>query len=178
MELTKEFFEEIVDIYDVMYNNMGLKSQKLSELLGGDPTKSVAPSLTKGIIKICASYMSEMWISNKLLDSYDNTIPEKDRKNITKFSEPTIGYDHCGINDYKSPEDPLDPEPIPIPSRFEPWSDAVKMLNWMGLDFHEGFRIVLIDDISPTNPYKETTNINCFTTMEKNKDSRGYFHYN
>ena len=70
MELTEEFFTELVDIYTVMWEKMGITSQKLTDLLGGDmtATEPEEPVLTKGIVKVCASYMKEMWISEFLLE--------------------------------------------------------------------------------------------------------------
>jgi hypothetical protein len=80
MEPTKEYFEDLSDIYDVMYNKMGIQSQKLSVFLGGDQTaENKDPTLTRGIVKICASYLSEMWITNKLLINEENTLPLEDR---------------------------------------------------------------------------------------------------
>jgi hypothetical protein len=35
-----------------------------------------------------------------------------------------------------------------MPSKFKEWSDAAKMLNWLGIDFFEGFKVVIIDDMT------------------------------
>lgn len=97
--------------------------------------------------------MREQWITNKLIKTADNTLTDKERDNLKNFAKPTEGYDHCGIKDHKSPPDGIDPFNVPVPSEFEDWADVYKMLNWIGLDYYDGFQIVLIDDISKENPY-------------------------
>lgn len=125
-----------------MYTKMGLTKHKLSDLLMSDksvPEKVKAPALRYGYVKICASYMQQQWINNKLIKTVENSITDKEKNNLENFAKPTEGYDHCGIRDHKSNVPPAGPENVAVPSEFEPWADAYKMLNWIGLDYYDGF---------------------------------------
>lgn len=122
--------------------------------------------------------MVEQWITNKLINSPTNSMTAAQKKDLTYFSKPTEGYDHCGIYDFVSPQGGDPPEIVGVPSEFEPWGDAIKMLNWINNNYYDGFEVVLIDDVAEKNPYKTTTNTNCFTMSQKSEKDRGYFEYN
>lgn len=50
-----------------------------------------------------------------------------DVNKITTLGGRTYIFDHCGANDIKGGGT------ISLPSKYEPWSDAAKFLNWLGL---------------------------------------------
>lgn len=173
-----------------MWEKMGLTKHRLSNLLlpqikepkdgeEADPTKKDKPKLRNGIVKVCASYMVKQWIDNRIIDPAANKSSSEEKADLEKFSKPTEAFDHCGIMDHKSVEAPAPPEPVALPSEFEPWSDAYKMLNWLQLFGYDGFQIVIVDDINidketgKSLSYDQTKNLNtnsafnCFTMGNK-----------
>jgi hypothetical protein len=132
-------------------------------------------------VKVCASYFKDIWNAKNYYEENLDFENHTGDSNLTRFGEPTKSFDHCGINDIKSEgtEEPGPPESVGLPSEFDPWKDAVEMLNWLEYEFMEGFRFVLIDDVSSKedNPYSEDTDVRCFSMHHHNEASRGSFKY-
>ena len=108
-----------------------------------------------GIVKVCASWALRLWAEGVMVNEVmDNT-------NMKTLGDKTFIFDHCGAFDIKNGD-----ATIELGSRFEPWSDCSKFLNWLGLLRMEGFYIVIVDNISETkgakSPYLSPES--CFNT--------------
>jgi hypothetical protein len=85
---------------------------------------------------------------------------EMDFTNMKTLGDKTYIFDHCGAYDIKNESG--DSPVIELGSRFEPWSDAAKFLNWLGLLRLDGFHIVIVDNISTESPYSSPES--CFNS--------------
>lgn len=82
---------------------------------------------------------------------------------LKKLGQPSKFLDHCGAYDFKGKKEE-DREIVFEPSRHEPWSDASKFLNYLGIEFLDGFHMVIVDNMS--TPERERDTI-CFDYSSK-----------